>query len=546
MMNLTKKQIIKGSIIIGLYLLFLIWAKSWLGLIVVPVIFDIYFTKKIPWGFWKKMKPSLVRTLFSWLDAIVFALIAVTLVNIFIFQNYQIPTSSLEKSLLVGDHLYVSKLSFGPRIPNTPLAVPFAHNTIFDPQTKSYLDTPHWDYKRINGFGSVERNDIVVFNYPSGDTVADLASNMDFYKLVYEIGFNVNKDIPNVDEMSKLDQLKYFGKIYNSGKKTLESLPQYYGNIITRPVDRRDNYVKRCLGIPGDTLQIVDSKVYINGTLNPDAPDVQFNYFVQTTGPAIPEKVFKELGISKDDSRSIIRRDVFVENKMMGNKNIFTQQGVTNEELTAIIDKYSNTQQFAVYITNKRLTDYLTDKGFDDEGFTGKGKFVYQMPLTKDMAQKLIANKALINHIEQEPDVHLTTDSDYSSLLIYPLNGNTHWDKNNYGPIWIPKQGASIELTLDNYAIYERCIRAYEGNKLEIKEGLIYINDKQTSSYTFKMDYYWMMGDNRDNSLDSRYWGFVPMDHIVGKPLFVWLSLENDNDWFSGKIRWNRFFKWVR
>ncbi len=544
MKQFNKKQIIKGAIVIGLYLVFLIWAKSWLGLILVPFIFDIYFTKKIPWGFWKKMEPSFIRTLFSWLDAIIFALIAVTIVNIFIFQNYQIPTSSLEKSLLVGDHLFVSKLSYGPRIPNTPLGIPFAHNTI-GADTKSYLETPHWDYKRIKGLGDIKRNDIVVFNYPSGDTVASLATNMDFYKLAYEIGYNVDKNIPNLDQLSKLEQLKYFSHVYELGKNTITTLPQYYGNLIQRPVDRRDNYVKRCLGLPGDTLEIRNSQVYINGTINADAKDVQFNYYVQTTGPAIPQKLFKELGINLDD-QSIVRRDAYVEDKTQSNKVVFHQQGITDEQLELLQNKYGSSNKYNLYIINKGVTDFLSQKGFDDEGFAGKNKIIYHIPLTKEMYHRLNSNKALIHKMVQEPDAIEISENNYTGLLIYPLNGNTHWDKNNYGPIWIPKKGETITLTLDNYAIYERCIRAYEKNKIEIINGEIFINNIKTNQYTFNMDYYWMMGDNRDNSLDSRYWGFVPMDHIVGKPLFIWLSLEKDNAWFQGKIRWNRFFKWVK
>lgn len=545
MKNINKKQLIKGSIVMVLYLLFLIWAKSWLGLIVVPLLFDIYFTKFIPWGFWRKMKPSFKRTIFSWIDAIVFALIAVTMVNIFIFQNYQIPSSSLEKSLLIGDHLYVSKLSYGPRIPNTPIAMPFAHNTMYDGKTKSYSDVPFWKYKRITGFGKIQRNDIVVFNYPAGDTVANLATNFDFYKLAYEIGYNINPRIPNLDDMSKVDQLKYFDNIYRTGKENISKYSQYYGDIITRPVDRRDNYVKRCLGIPGDTLEIIDSQVYVNGNLNPDAADVQFNYYVQTTGPEISQELFKELGINKDD-QSIINRDVIVESKANGNKVIFRQQGVNNQSLEEILTKYSDSNQFNVIVTNHALTNFLSDNGFDDAGFVAKGKFIYHLPLTKQMVNTLSSKKGLISHIIQEPSASDMLDASYMPLLIYPLNGNTGWDKNNYGPIWIPKEGATITLTLDNYAIYERCIRTYEGNDLAIKDGHIYINGQLANEYTFKMDYYWMMGDNRDQSLDSRYWGFVPIDHIVGKPKFIWLSLEKDNSWFNGKIRWNRFFKWVK
>lgn len=545
MRKLSRTQIIKGSIIIVLYLLFLLWVKSWLGLVLLPFLIDIYFTRFIPWGFWKKYENSFIRTLFSWLDAIVFALIAVYMVNIFIFQNYQIPTSSLEKSLLVGDHLFVSKLSYGPRIPNTPIAIPIAHNTMPGGKGKSYLETPHWDYKRVSGLGKIKRNQIVVFNYPAGDTVASAIPNMDFYKFAYEVGYNVVKDVPQLDSLTAAEQRSYFTTVYNEGKKTVESLPEYYGKIITHPVDRRDNYVKRCLALPGETLEIIDSKIYIDGVHNEDAKDVQFNYYVQTTGKQIPENIFRELGINKDD-RSLLRRDVRVDDKRNNNQTIVQQQGVNDSELNEIVQKYADRARYDIFVTNSTESTFLSKSGFDSEGLKGTQKFIYRLPLTKEMLSKLKANTALISNIIQEPATATIAHTPYEHLLIYPLNGYTKWDKNNYGPIWMPQEGKTLDLNLENLPIYERCIRTYEGNKLEVKGEDIYINDKLATSYTFKMDYYWMMGDNRDNSLDSRYWGFVPADHIVGKPLFVWLSLEKDNKWFDGRIRWNRFFKWVK
>ena len=544
----TPKQNIKGAIIIILYLLFLVWVKSWLGLILLPFIVDIYFTRFIPWGFWKKFTNPVTKTIFSWLDAIIFALVAVYFVNIFIFQNYQIPTSSLEKSLLVGDHLFVSKLSYGPRITNTPIALQIAHHTMPGGQGTCCLETPSWAYNRVKGLGRIQRNDIVVFNYPTGDTVMSNPNiqGMDFYKLAYEIGYNVIKRIPELDSLNTLQQRTYFSTVYNEGKKNLESNPEYYGNRISRPVDRRDNYVKRCVGIPGDTLQIIDSQIYIDGVLNKNAPDVQYNYYVQTTGPRIPEKVFKELGINNDDHHALFRRDVRVEDRNRGNQVVFHQEGVNNNDLEEIKTKYAIGNNYRIFVTNSREADFLNSQGFNSEGFKGDAKFIYNLPLTQEMYETLKANKALISNIVQEPATSQISDADYQRLLIYPLNGYTKWDKNNYGPIWIPQKGKTIELTLNNLPIYERCISTYENNLLEVNNGRIYINGKEAKTYTFQMDYFWMMGDNRDNSLDSRYWGFVPEDHIVGKPLFIWLSLEKDNDWFDGHIRWNRFFKWVK
>ena len=541
----TPKKHIKGGIVITLYLLFLIWAKSWLGLLLLPLLIDIYFTRFIPWGFWKKYNNPLLRTLFSWVDAILFALVAVYFVNLFIFQNYQIPTSSLEKTLLVGDHLFVSKLSYGPRIPNTPLAVPITHNTMPNGKTKSYLEKPHWDYKRIKGFGRIKRNDIVVFNYPAGDTVALNIQDMDYYKLAYNYGYNIIGVAPQLDSMSLTEERSYFNQIYTEGKKAIASAPQYYGEVITRPVDRRENYVKRCVGLPGDTLSIVKSKIYINNKLSENAPHVQYNYFVQTTGAPISEKTFKELGVNKDD-RYWIRQDLYVRDRVQNNQVIYHQEGATQKEIDEAILKYTSSNKYSVQLSHQKLAQFLIQNGFDAEGLRGKSKFIYHIPLTQKMAETLATNTALVSHIIQEPNVSAYMDEAYQELLIYPLNKRTHWDKNNYGPIWIPQKGATIALSLANLPLYERCISAYEGNKLEVQGNTIYINDVETKEYTFQLDYYWMMGDNRDNSLDSRYWGFVPEDHIVGKPLFVWLSLEKDNGWFDGHIRWSRFFKWIK
>jgi len=491
MKQVTRKQWIKCGVITALYLLFLIWVSSWWGLIVVPFIFDIYITKFIPWNFWRTAKNQAVRSIMSWVDAIVFALVAVYFVNIYFFQNYQIPSSSLEKSLLVGDFLFVSKMSYGPRIPNTPLSMPLTQHTMPVFNCKSYIEFPQWGYKRAPGFGKVERNDIVVFNFPAGDTVAiNYQQVTDFYTLCYDVAKKTCPSV-NMDSMSRDQQRMAYDIYYAEGRKLIMSNPAEFGKIVIRPVDRRENYVKRCVGLPGDMLKIVNGQVYVNNVPSKNPENMQMNYYVQTTGSEIPEDLFNELGISHDDQALM-------------------------------------------------TTDYDNDlrkQGFTATDAQGKLKPIYHLPLTKMAYQALLSNKGLIEKIKMEPE-------DYTGQL-YPLNLYTKWNRNNYGPIWIPKKGASITLTLDNLPIYERPIRAYEGNKLEVKNGKIYINGKQTNSYTFKMDYYWMMGDNRHNSADSRYWGFVPEDHIVGKPILVWLSLDKDKGWFSGKIRWSRLFKLV-
>ena len=474
MRKATRAQWIKFAIVTALYLAFLIWVKSWWGLIVIPFIFDLFISKTIRWTWWKDSTNKTVRAVMSWVDAIVFALVAVYFVNIFVFQNYQIPSSSLEKSLLVGDFLFVSKMSYGPRVPNTPLSMPLTQHTLPITNTKSYLEWPKWDYKRVPGFGKVKMNDIVVFNFPAGDTVSTAYQQTDFFT---NMAINKGRQLyPNKVEMDSLtaeQRLMVYNLYYNAGSKYIKEHPEMYGDIIYRPVDRRENYVKRAVGLPGDTLQIIDRNIYIDGVKQNDPEDIQFFYKVFATGKNIPYE--------------FLRDDL----------------GLSNEDL----------------------------QGYEP------GARLFGLPLTKAAREKLLSRKDLVSAIEP---IEIEPSHD-----LYPQNLYTDWTVDNYGPIWIPAKGETIELTLENLPLYERPIVAYEGNKLQVKDGEIYINGEKTNSYTFGMDYYWMMGDNRHNSQDSRYWGFVPEDHVVGKPLVVWLSLDKDRGWFDGKVRWNRLFKWV-
>ena len=459
------KQWAKFIIVLLLYLLFLLWVKSWWGLLVVPFIFDVYITKKIKWQWWRE-KEGPVRFIMSWVDALVFALVAVYFINLFFFQNYVIPSSSLEKSLLTGDYLFVSKVSYVPRIPETPLTMPLTQHTLPVVECKSYIEWPHWDYRRVKGLGKVELNDIVVFNYPSGDTLCSNVSYQadDFYRLCYALGYQAYPNRPNPNTLDAEQRLKFYQQVYQLGRAQIEANPQQYGSIITRPTDRRENYVKRCVGLPGQTLEIKNRVVYLDGKPNKEPDNVQYTYWLKLK-QHLPEELIDDLGI-------------------------------TNEEL-----------------------GILNAVGY--------------MPMTKRTVAELSKRKDLVESI--------TVNTEADEWDIYPLNGNKHWTRDNYGPVWIPNKGETLVLNLDILPIYERCIRAYEGNKLEVKNGKIYINDKQTDRYTFKMDYYWMMGDNRHNSADSRYWGFVPEDHIVGKPIFIWWSSDPD----GRGVRWSRLFRFV-
>ena len=473
----TRHQWSWFAVWVVLTLLFAFWAGSpWLVLFML-LFFDIYITKLVPWSFWKKSKNTAFRKTMEWVDAILFALIAVYFINTFFFQNYQIPTSSLEKSLLVGDFLAVSKLSFGPRAPITPLSFPLAQHTMPVVGGKSYFEKPQWKYRRLKGVGEVQRNDIVVFNFPTGDTVAMNMQGVDFYTLA--------KHNPNGSEGVRSD------------KRT-------YGEIVFRPVDRRENYVKRCIGLPGETIALRNDSLYIDGTYLPNPRLSQHNYLIHTDGTAISADLFRELGINKAD--------------------YFTQ------------DSYGQTVARSQDLTGADSISLVLSGLQPRDG--NNGRIYYSIPLTDEMVQQLKMKPFIWDIIREKEQPGMS--------YYYPLTYETGWTRDTFGPLWIPRKGATITFDGDvdyKVAAYERCIKNYEGNTLAYRDGKVYINGEQADSYTFRFDYYFMMGDNRHNSADSRVWGFVPEDHIVGKPMLIWLSLEKDKGWFEGKIRWKRLFR---
>ncbi len=476
-----KKQWMKFGCAFFFYVLFIIWMSprtltGWfLTLLGAVFIFDCYVSKKVRWQWWKEAEGP-VKFIMSWVDALVFALVAVYFINLFLFQNYVIPSSSLEKSLLTGDYLFVSKVSYGPRIPQTPLTMPLTQHTMPVINTKSYVEWPQWDYRRLKGLGKVNLNDIVVFNYPCGDSIVteERYQGPDFYgDLVYPLGMQLYKEnsanLVDPATLDKQQQLDFFSMIYSLGRDYIVNNPNEFGSIDHRPTDRRENYVKRCVGLPGQTLQIKNRIVCLDGKPNKEPDNVQYTYYVKFATDHLPDDVLKELGISMED-----------------------------------------------------LTT-LNQMGY--------------MPLTKHAVEFLSKRKDLVKSIK------LNTDA-APSISLYPHNVVTGWTVDNYGPIWIPKKGATVKLNMNNIALYERPISVYEHNDLKVKDNHIYINGKLATSYTFKMDYYWMMGDNRHNSEDSRYWGFVPEDHVVGKPIFIWWSSDPDRKGFAG-IRWSRLFRFV-
>ena len=432
-----------------IFLAWVAWLDNWWVLIFWFLLFDIYITHFIPWNWWKFSDNKAVKKVMSWIDAIVYALVLVYFLFLFVGQNYQIPSSSLEKTLLTGDYLWVNKMVYGPRVPQTPLHFPLAQNTLLG-GIKSYIEWPQWSYHRLKGYRHVERYDIVVFNFPAGDTVSTKVPNPDYYRLCYEVGRD---------------------NVWNNKAE--------FGDIVSRPVDRRDAYVKRCIGLPGETLAIRDGVVYINGKALAEPAHMQRNYVVLTDNMGLDPDLLTDMGISQ-------------EGQTMGGS----------------------------------------------PGQTPDGGWCYLLPLTKAMVKTLQAQRGVrtvrvLQDSETDPKDNLHT---------YPLGVEKPWTHNNYGPLWIPKKGARLNLNVQNLPYYYRCIQTYEGNRVEVKGNVIFINGQPATSYTFKMDYYWMMGDNRDNSSDSRYWGFVPEDHIIGQPMFVLVSFNQDKK-FPASIRWNRIFK---
>ena len=464
--EIIKNKWVKFSITTLIYILWVIWIKNFWFLFGLLIIIDVHLTKFVNWAFWKKKTESKKKNaVIEWVDALIFAVIAATLIRMFFIEAYTIPTSSMEKTLLVDDYLFVSKVSYGPKLPNTPISFPFAHHTLpLTKHTKSYVEWIKKPYKRIAGFGAIKRNDIVVFNFPAGDTVVVEMQEQDYYSITRQYADELKRrDIQIGNPIKTFEEYKSIAREY--------IWDQFH--ITIRPVDKRENYIKRCVAIPGDTLRIVHGQVYVNNNEQEQFEHMQYDYFVKTNGKQINTKYFERLNIAKDDQR---------------------------------------------YIASSSL---------------------YELPLTYENVDKLKDFTAVSSVAKYE-----NTNINMANISIFPFDSRYPWTEDNFGPLYIPEKGVTIELNIDNLPLYERIIETYEGNKVDVKETKIYINGELVSSYTFKMNYYFMMGDNRHNSADSRYWGFVPEDHVVGKAVFIWLSLDKDKSFLS-KIRWDRVFSLI-
>jgi signal peptidase I len=385
----------------------------------------------------------------EWVDAAVFAIVAATLIRTFIFEAYTIPTGSMEKTLLVRDFLFVSKLSYGPRIPNTPLSIPFIHNYIPGTKMKSYSEAIKIPY--IRWFAApVKRGDAVVFNFPEGDTVI----NLDKYQSAYPY-YRVIREEGRMNEVA--------------GRNIVFNNPDAYPLAI-HPVDKTDNYIKRCVGIAGDTLQIINGIVHIDGKAENIPPKSMMPYTVVTKGQMLDDEVIRD--------------------------------------------------------------EYDLDI-FNPSESRNVGMNTYEMNLTHDAYEKMKASGLAISITP------ILENNWLEPSAVEPYVTENKWTLDNFGPIWIPKKGATLKLNDSTYSIYQRAIRVYEQNDFYQKDGQFVLNGSPVTEYTFKMDYYWMMGDNRHGSQDSRFWGFVPEDRVVGKAWMIWFS-------WDGGPRWKRLFKIVK
>lgn len=419
----------------------------------------------------------------EWTDAIIFAVFAATIIRTFVFEAYTIPTPSMEKSLLVGDYLFVSKLAFGPKIPNTPIAFPFVHHTMpLSTTAKSYLEWIKLPYHRYFGFREVKNNDIVVFNYPDGDTVALNRQDRSYYAMVRQFGWeyvnNPNSLNPNTN--------------------------QPFGKIVARPVDKRENYIKRCIAIAGDSLQIIDQQVYINGVAATNSDEYENEYFILGKDKTLSSKELQDLNLSNDD-----------------------------------INRYLQT--IFLPTAHQQVIQYFLPLSTSDSLFN---------PAEMTKLGIINISKKVADELRNHPQVSQLIPLVYKKGIPNPNNEifphdveNYNWNQDNFGPLYIPQKGKTIEINSKNIVLYDRIIQVYEGNQLQVNGDDIIINGELATEYTFQMNYYWMMGDNRHNSADSRFWGFVPEDHVVGTPSFIWLSTDKDKSWSEGRIRWNRVFK---
>lgn len=449
-----------------------------------------------------KDKPNKKSMPKEWTDALGFAIVAASIIRIFFFEAFTIPTGSMEKTMLIGDYLFVNKMKFGPKIPQTPLSVPFVHNRIPGTYIPSYVQWFTNDYHRLPGYGKIERGNIMVFNWPVGDTVIlhdDIIAH-DYYSILRNEAF-IKSGAKTYEQFAKVkDQaIKNERQFLMNGGGVMAAPSGTVINktkgLTTYPVDKKENYIKRCVAVAGDTLSIHNGDIYINGQIQELPPEAQFNYYFY----------FKDIVSRFNEQTLIDEYDIYMRD---------------------------------IHNFSTKVIDPNTDKLKDIN--------VVVMTCTKAIAEQL-SNYPGLDSVSvpwEQKGVDFAKQGQYCP--VFPNDPSFDWSRDNFGPLYIPKKGATIELNDKNYIIYKRAIHAYEGNTIEKKADGIYINGKKEETYTFKLNYYWLMGDNRHNSVDSRYWGFVPEDHVVGTASFVWFSRHPEKTGFKNGVRWHRIFSFVK
>jgi signal peptidase I len=447
-----------------------------------------------------QQKPAFKKTpVREWTEAIIFAVFAASFIRMFLLEAYVIPTSSMEGSLMTGDFLFVSKVNYGIRTPQTIAMLPLVHNRAPLVGGESYLSKPNLPYRRLPALEKIDRNDPVVFNYPEGDSVF-VFPNRTWSIYDYRRG-----------SIGPLESQQI-----SSGK----------AKMAVRPVDKKDHYIKRCVAIPGDSIQIINRQLYVNGKPADNPQYLQFIHHLRSSAGPLNEKAFSKMGISRED---ILKKDPATGSMLV----------ILNAEQADLLRKMDPgvvtgpTKRYALSTPVNYPMDTLANAGVDNANLTQMlGPSSYLMYLTDDQYTQLLKYDSIqVSPFVMDAAKHFPHD---------PAN-HIDWTMDDYGPLFVPKKGATVKLDTISMAFYYRIITVYENNNLDYRDGKFFINGKQADSYTFKQDYYWMMGDNRHNSEDARVWGYVPEDHIVGKPLFIWFSTREGN--IANGINWGRIFR---
>jgi signal peptidase I len=417
-----------------------VWTNLWYLLFFNLILFDLFITRLVDWTLRKYRLPRYLQSAIEWIAILIFAVLCSFSIKVLFVEAYKIPTPSMEETLLAGDYIFVSKLAYGPRLPQTPLAIPFYHNKLPSGK-KSYSERLKMPHKRLRGFSKVKRNDVIVFNFPEGDTMIVQYPGQNYYSLE-----------------------RQYGRDY--------ILSEF--EIITHPVDKRENYIKRCIGLPGDTIQIYDGDIILNGDTKPALPLQKFKYYVTTTGDPLPDSLLDSLKILKSS--------------------------VTYNPVNSL---------HVLYVATENLES--------------------------------LKSYPAVRSVKKYSEPTLS----FQNQEIFPHSTDYRWTGDNFGPLRVPSHGDTIAVNTLTLPIYQRIIDVYEQNDLELRDGDIYINGQPATSYVVQMDYYFVMGDNHHNSADSRYWGFVPEDHLLGKAVNVWFSLEPDSSFLEG-LRKERIFRSIK